>query len=86
MGAEGDFAVLRGGSPVAEFFHLTGEQMRDKVVGAGALNAERFDAAMALLSDPTFWAFAGAGVAVWGRRPTQGAGQTEPAREAAEVV
>ncbi|MFN2638308.1 MAG: trans-aconitate 2-methyltransferase, partial [Gemmatimonadaceae bacterium] len=75
VGAEGDIGVLQGGSPIAEFFQLTGEQMRDEVVSSGALSAERFDAAMALLEDPTLWAFAGAGVAVWGRRPHNGEGQ-----------
>jgi hypothetical protein len=54
---------------VAEFFQLTAEQMRDEVVSSGALSAERFDAGLALLDDPKFWAFAGAGIAVWGRRP-----------------
>jgi SAM-dependent methyltransferase len=69
VGGEGDIALLRGGSPIAEFFQLTGEQMRDAVIAAGALSAERFDAGMALLDDPKFWALAGAGIAVWGRRP-----------------
>lgn len=70
--AEGDFAVLSGGSPMGEFYRISGEQMRDKVLSSGALTAERFDAALALLADPAFWAFAGAGVAVWGRRPAAG--------------
>jgi hypothetical protein len=69
VGGEGDLAFLRGGSLVAEFFQLTGEQMSDQVVSSGALSAERFDAGLALLDDPKFWAFAGAGIAVWGRRP-----------------
>ena len=42
------------------------------MLAAGALSAERFEAALALLDDPTFWAFAGAGIAVWGRRPMDG--------------
>ena len=54
---------------MAEFFQLTGEPMREKVIESGALSAERFEAGLALLSDPNFWAFAGAGIAVWGRRP-----------------
>jgi 2-polyprenyl-3-methyl-5-hydroxy-6-metoxy-1,4-benzoquinol methylase len=69
VGGEGDLALLHGGSPIAEFFRLTGEQMRDRVISAGALSAERFKAALALLDDPKFWAFAGAGIAVWGKRP-----------------
>lgn len=68
--AEGDIAVLNGGSPIAEFFQLTGHQIRDSVISSGALTAERFDAALALLDDRTFWAFAGAGIAVWGQRST----------------
>jgi SAM-dependent methyltransferase len=66
---EGDLALLRGGSPLAEFFKLTGDQMRDRVISSGALSPERFDAGMALLDDPKFWAFGGAGIAVWGKRP-----------------
>ena len=69
VGGEGDIALLHGGSPMAEFFQLSGVQIRDKVLAAGAFSAERFAAALALLDDPTFWAFAGAGIAVWGRRP-----------------
>lgn len=72
VGGAGDIALLHGGSPIAEFFQLTGEQIRDKVLAAGALSAECFEAALALLDDPTFWAFAGASIAVWGRRPIGG--------------
>jgi SAM-dependent methyltransferase len=75
IGAEGDIGVLQGGSARAEFFQLTGEQMREEVISSGALSAERFEAAMALLEDPTLWAFAGAGIAVWGRRPYNGEDQ-----------
>jgi SAM-dependent methyltransferase len=68
--ADGDFAIFRGGSPWAEFLQLSARQMRDKIIAAsGTLSAERLDAALTLLDDPAFWAFAGAGIAVWGRRP-----------------
>jgi SAM-dependent methyltransferase len=70
VGGEGDFAVLQGGSPVAEFFRLTAEQMRDRVLASGALSEERLDQAIALLKDPDFWAFTDGMVAVWGQRPT----------------
>jgi len=69
VGGEGDFAVLQGGSPMAEFFLLTAEQVRDRMLAVGALSAERFEKALELLKDSNFWAFAGAGVAVWGQRP-----------------
>jgi SAM-dependent methyltransferase len=69
VGGEGDFPILRGGSPMAEFFQITGQQMRERVIASGALSGERFDAGLALLAEPNFWAFAGADIAVWGRRP-----------------
>ena len=68
IGGEGDFAVLQGGSPIAEFFSLTAEQMRERMLLSQAIRAERLDEALALLHDPAFWAFAGGGVAVWGQR------------------
>jgi len=74
IGAEGDFTILNGGSPMAEFFQVSAQQMRDEIISSGALNAERFDAAVTLLEDPKFWTFGCACVAVWGRRPTAGWG------------
>jgi SAM-dependent methyltransferase len=70
VGGEGDFSVLQGGSPIAEFFSLTADQMRERMLESGAQNAEQLDHALALLNDPNFWAFGGGGVAVWGQRPT----------------
>jgi len=67
--AEGDFAILNGGSPIAEFFQLSVLQVRDRIVGSSAVSAEQFDAAVALLGDPGFWAFGPAGVGVKGQKP-----------------
>jgi 2-polyprenyl-3-methyl-5-hydroxy-6-metoxy-1,4-benzoquinol methylase len=67
--AEADVAILRGGSPIAGFFQLTAAQMRERVIGSGALSAKLFDAGVDLLKDPDFWAFAGAAIGVWGKRP-----------------
>jgi SAM-dependent methyltransferase len=69
IGGEGDFSLLQGGSPVAEFFTLTAEQMRDRLLTSGALTADKLDRALALLVSPDFWAFGGGGVSVWGQRP-----------------
>lgn len=68
---EGDFSVLQGGSPVAEFFSLTAEQLREQIIGSGELSAKRLDEALGLLKSPNFWAFGGGGVAVWGQRPNR---------------
>jgi SAM-dependent methyltransferase len=66
VGGEGDFPVLQGGSPVAELFSLTAEQMRERMIESGELSADQLDQALALLKSPDFWALGGAGVAVWG--------------------
>jgi SAM-dependent methyltransferase len=68
VGGEGDFFLLQGGSPIAEFFSLTAEQMREQIIESGDLSANRLDEALALLKSPNFWAFGGGGVAVWGQR------------------
>ena len=67
--AEGDFAILNGGSPMAEFFRLSVLQVRDRIVGSGGVSAAQFDAGIALLGDPEFWAFGPGGVAVKGQKP-----------------
>ena len=70
VSASGDQFVLRGGSPWARFFALTANQIRDTITGSsGSLSAEQLDEALTLLGDPTFWALAGSGIAVWGQRP-----------------
>ncbi|WP_083335565.1 MULTISPECIES: class I SAM-dependent methyltransferase [unclassified Rhizobium] len=69
VGAEGDYSILQGGSPVAEFFKLTAEQMKERMFDAGTIDPSTFARSMRLLSDPTFWSFGGGGVAVWGQRP-----------------
>jgi hypothetical protein len=67
--AEGDFAILNDGSPMAEFFRLSVLQVRDRIVGSGGVSAAQFDAGIALLGDPGFWAFGPGGVAVKGQKP-----------------
>jgi hypothetical protein len=69
VGGEGDFAILRGGSPIAEVFVLTAEQMRERIIQSGDLNADRLAEALELLRSSMFLAFGGGGVAVWGQRP-----------------
>ena len=67
--ANAEVAILRGGSPLAEFFQVTAAQIREQVIATGALSAKRYDAGIDLLKNPDFWAFAGAGIGVWGRVP-----------------
>lgn len=69
VGAEVDVPVLRGGSPVAEFWSLTIEFLRPRIVAAGDLSNGEIDDARALLADPAFWDLSPAFVGAWGRRP-----------------
>ncbi|HKR47847.1 MAG TPA: class I SAM-dependent methyltransferase [Paraburkholderia sp.] len=68
LGGAGEFPVIQGGSPAAEFFELTAVQMRDQLLATGALAAPRLDEALQLLQSPDLWAFGGANIAIWGRR------------------
>ena len=74
VGGEGDFSVIQGGSPTAEFFSLTAEQMRERMIETGAQTGAQIDRAVALLASPDFWAFGGGGVAVWGQKPARAGG------------
>jgi SAM-dependent methyltransferase len=69
VGGEGDFPVVQGGSPVAELYLVSAEQVREEIIRSGALSAKQFDQALELLKSPDFWALGGGGVAVWGQRP-----------------
>lgn len=68
VGGEGEFPVIQGGSPAAEFFELTAVQMRDQMLAASALPLPRLEQALQLLKSPDLWAFGGGNIAVWGRR------------------
>jgi len=52
---------------MAEFLRLSTLQVRDGIISSGAVSAAQFDAAVALLGGPGFWAFGPAGVAVMGQ-------------------
>jgi hypothetical protein len=69
LGGEGNFSLLRGGSEVAEFFVLTAEQMRERMLQSGAIDSGTMSRALGLLSNPSFWAFGGGEVCIWGQRP-----------------
>jgi SAM-dependent methyltransferase len=60
--------VLRGGSPVAEFWSLTLQFLLPKILDMRLATSEEIDAACALLVDPVFWDLSPAFVGAWGRR------------------
>jgi ubiquinone/menaquinone biosynthesis C-methylase UbiE len=67
IGGEGDFSIIRGGSPIAEFFALTAEQMREGLL-ARAIDEAKLEHALKLLASPDFWGFGGGGVSLWAKR------------------
>lgn len=69
LGAEGRVALARGGSPVAEAWRLTAEQLRGAIVGPDKLSEPELDRYLALLQDPAVTWMMPTMVAVWARRP-----------------
>jgi SAM-dependent methyltransferase len=69
VAAEGDVPIFAGGSPMAQFWLLTWEQLRDAMLMAGAREPD-LAAARALLADPQQWLFGPAMIVAWGRRPS----------------
>jgi SAM-dependent methyltransferase len=68
VGAEGHTAVFNGGSPWADYFLRTMQELRPKLVESGSIT----DALMAqfetLYADPNYWTSVGSFVASWGRK------------------
>jgi hypothetical protein len=69
VGAEGRVFMVRGGSPPAEVWRLTAEQVRERVIEAGLLSAQEVDGVLALLGEPAFVWMEGLVMAAWGRKP-----------------
>ena len=51
------------------YFQLFFAEVRDRVIGAGQLDAATIDAASALLDDPNYWTQCWMMTAVWARKP-----------------
>jgi len=69
VGAEGEIPVFQGGSAVAEFWCVTWQQMRERMLATGIVDNSGIEAAMDLLRQPHEWFVAPAEFAVWGRYP-----------------
>jgi SAM-dependent methyltransferase len=70
VGATVDVPTLRGGTPVAEFWSLTLEFLRPRMVALGVCTDADIAEARSLLADPGFWDLSPAFVSTWGHRPT----------------
>jgi hypothetical protein len=69
LGAEGRVTVARGGSPTAQVWRLTTEQMRGAIVGTGMVTEDDLERYLTLLENPDFTWLMPTMIAVWGRRP-----------------
>ena len=66
--AKTDVQNIRGRDRGARYFQLFFAEVRDRVIGAGQLDAATIDAASALLDDPNYWTQCWMMTAVWLRR------------------
>lgn len=69
IGAQGRVFMVQGGSANAEVWHLTAQQVRNRMIEAELLTAKEMDDVLALLVDPQFVWMEGLVMATWGRRP-----------------
>ena len=70
VGAEGRVFMVQGGSPTAEVWRLTAEQVSPSIIADGLLSADDMARTLALLADPTFAWMEGLVMAAWGQRPS----------------
>jgi SAM-dependent methyltransferase len=67
--AEGRVYIVRGGTPAAEVWRLTAEQVRPRIIASGYLSEDEMTQVLALLTDPSFAWMEGLVMATWGRKP-----------------
>jgi len=71
VGAEGEFPLFTGGSPMARVFSITWEQMRERMVASGLIGNDDLTCAIQALLHATDWLVAPPIFAAWGRRPKE---------------
>ena len=70
--AEGRAQIIRGGSPEAELFRLSWEQLKELVTGTGPATEQQFNDFLDLYDNRSFAWRADLRMSVWGRRPRIG--------------
>lgn len=68
VGVDVSLDVIRGKSPLAEFWSLGLQALGPRMIEADLLSADALDDALALLADPDFWDLSPAAYCAWGRR------------------
>jgi SAM-dependent methyltransferase len=69
LGYDGIALIGRGGNPTAQFFQMTDELLRGRIVASGALTESDFDERVQAYSDSSFWMVGLTMFGAWGRRP-----------------
>ncbi len=69
VGNEGRVFVMEGGSPGANWFKLSMQRLRPRLVGSNKLTDAEVDRMLALFDDPAWSAFSPIILAAWGRKP-----------------
>lgn len=69
IAAEGEIPIFEGGSVTADFWRVTWEQMRERMVATGLVDNNGIDDAMHALRQRQEWFVAPAEFAAWGRCP-----------------
>ena len=69
IGAAAIAPVLQGGTPIANFWSLTLETLRPRIIDAGLVSDAVLDEARRLLADEQFWDLGAGWIAAWGKRP-----------------
>jgi SAM-dependent methyltransferase len=68
-GSEGLVTMQRGGERTPDFFRLTLDQLRDRLIAGGYVSAGELETYLGLLDRPDFVWMTPIMMAVWGRRP-----------------
>lgn len=69
LGVSAIVPPVQGGTPIARFWSLTMEALRQRVLDADLLEKEEIDYVQTLLTDPEFFDLGPAHLVAWGRRP-----------------
>lgn len=68
LGAETTTQHIRGGTALADFWRLTVDMSRARLLGRGYLSPAEYDDFTSLMRDPDFWDLAPALTQAWGRK------------------
>jgi 2-polyprenyl-3-methyl-5-hydroxy-6-metoxy-1,4-benzoquinol methylase len=69
VGAFAMAPALQGGTPIAKFWIMTLQTLRDRILDAKLISADEINQAQQLLADPQFWDIGPGFLAAWGRCP-----------------